>query len=298
MKEVKKIRGVIPATLTVWDSEGEIDREKTKRFLQYVIDGGVHAIFVAGSTGEASLMTMKQRREMIDIGVEAAKGKVPVIVGTGHNNTKLAVELTKYAEDAGADVAMAFLPHYPKPTQEGLYQHYKTIAEAVNIPVFVYSWPGQYGIDIEPEIVARLAKEGYIQGIKDSGELDHTAEIIQLTEGKISILTGMDSNILAALCLGGDGATVMTGDVIPAEVVKIYELFEAGKIEEAGKQQLRILGLFRLITFGGIDNLPVIREGAKMMGCDVGDSPLPAVKPAPDLMEKLREELRKLGKVE
>ena len=297
MKEVKIIRGILSPTITGWTSEGEIDKEKTKRHIQYVIDGGLHAILVAGSTGEASLMTMKQRKEIIDIGVEAAKGKIPLIVGTGHNSTKLAVELTKYAEAAGADVAMAFLPHYPKPTQEGLYNHYKALGEAVNIPVFVYSWPGQYGIEIEPETVARLAKDGYIQGIKDSTEsLDHTVEIIRLTEGKISIITGVDSNALAVFCYGGSGAMLMCADVIPAEAVKIYDLFKAGKIEEAAKQQLAILPLFHLIATFGMDNLPLLREGVKMMGCDTGDSPLPAIKLSPDLMEKLRKELAKFKK--
>lgn len=294
MKDIQKFRGILPPTLTGWTPEGEIDREKTKRHIQYVIDGGVHGMLVAGSTGEASLMTMPQRKEIIEVGVEAAGGKVPVIVGTGHNSTKLAVELTKYAEAAGADAAMASLPHYPKPAQEGLYFHYKALGEAVNIPVFVYSWPGQYGIDIEPETVARLAKEGYIHGIKDSTEsLDHTLEIIRLTKGEIIVLNGVDSNALATLCLGAQGAMMMCADIVPAETVKIYDLFKAGKIEEAAKQQLALLPLFHLIIAYGIDNLPVVREGVKMMGCDVGDSPPPTTKLSSDLREKLKEELAK-----
>ncbi|GAI48074.1 unnamed protein product, partial [marine sediment metagenome] len=128
---------------TIFNSEGEIDAEKTKNFIQHLIDEGVHGIFVAGSTGEYSLMGMEQRKEIIDIGVDAAKGQVPLFAGTGHNSTIIAVVLSKYAEDAGADGVIASLPHYPKPTQEGLYQHYRAIAEAVNIPVFVYNWPGQ-----------------------------------------------------------------------------------------------------------------------------------------------------------
>lgn len=294
MKDIQKFRGILPPTLTGWTPEGEIDREKTKRHIQYVIDGGVHGMLVAGSTGEASLMTMPQRKEIIEVGVEAAGGKVPVIVGTGHNSTKLAVELTKYAEAAGADAAMASLPHYPKPAQEGLYFHYKALGEAVNIPVFVYSWPGQYGIDIEPETVARLAEEGYIHGIKDSTEsLDHTLEIIRLTKGEIIVLNGVDSNALATLCLGAQGAMMMCADIVPAETVKIYDLFKAGRIDEAAKQQLALLPLFHLIIAYGIDNLPVVREGVKMMGCDVGDSPPPTTKLSSDLREKLKEELAK-----
>jgi len=296
-KELRGIRGIIPPTVTVWDSEGEIDREKTKKFLKYIISEGVHGIFVAGSTGEASLMTMEQRKEIIDIGVEAAGGKVPVFAGTGHNATRIAVELSKYAEGAGADAVIVHLPHYPRPTQEGLYQHYRTIAEAVNIPVFVYSWPGQYGHDIEPETVERLAKDGYIKGIKDSTEnIDHTAEIIRLTGERISVFEGFESKILPALCLGAAGSICTIGNLIPAEVVAIYDLFMKGNIEEARKKQLSIFGLINVLSSRHDSQL--LKDGIKMLGYDVGDALMPTDEVSPDIKEKLREELRKLGKLE
>ncbi|MCK4387239.1 MAG: dihydrodipicolinate synthase family protein, partial [Dehalococcoidia bacterium] len=226
----------------------------------------------------------------------AAKGKVPLFAGTGHNSTRIAVELSKYAEDAGADGVIASLPHYPKPTQEGLYQHYKAVAEAVNIPVFVYNWPGQYGLDIEPETVARLAEDGYIQGIKDSHiDIDHTAEIIRLTEGKITVWTGFETKVLPGLCLGADGSVCTIANIIPAEVVEIYSLFQEGKIKEAGKKQLSILGLFNVLSTRG--DMQLLKEGLKMLGFDVGDAMMPTSKVSPEIREKLREELRKLGKL-
>lgn len=295
--EVKKFPGIVPPVITVFNSEGEIDGEKTKRFIQHLIDEGVHGIFIAGSTGEYSLMSMNQRKEIIDIGVEATKGKVPLFAGTGHNSTRIAVELSKYAEDAGADGVIASLPHYPKPTQEGLYQHYKTIAEAVNIPVFVYNWPGQYGVEIEPETVAHLAQDGYIKGVKDSvQDIDHTAEIIRLTGGKITVWTGFETKILPGLCLGADGSICTIGNIIPAELVEIYNLFRAGKIEEAGKKQLSIFGLFNVLS--SRDDMQLLKEGLKMLGHDVGDALMPATQVPPDIKKKLREELRKLGKLE
>lgn len=128
------------------------------------------------------------KKQIVKIGVEAANGKIPVIVGVGDNNTRIAVELAKEAEKSGTDGVLAFLPHYPKPTQEGLYEHYKAIAKAISIPVGAYNWPAQYGINIEPETINRLAEEGYIQLLKDTViDLDHTAEIIRLTKGKITI---------------------------------------------------------------------------------------------------------------
>jgi len=296
MKEVKKFPGTIPPTVTVFDSDGEIDREKTKKFLRYIISEGVHGIFVAGSTGECSLMTLEQRREIIDIGVEAAEGKVPVFAGTGHNSTRITVELTKYAEDAGADVAVVSLPHYPRPLEEGLYQHYKAAAESVNIPIFVYSWRGQYGYSMEPETVARLAEDGYIVGIKDAHEdIDHTAEIIRLTKGKITVLEGYETKILPALCLGADGSMCTSGNLIPAEIVGIYSLFKNGKIEQAREKQLAILPLINLLSTR--HDYQLLKESIRLLGHDVGDALMPTSKVCPDIMEKIKAELRKLGKL-
>ena len=297
MAEVKKFPGIVPPVITVFDSEGDIDRERTKKFIQHLIDEGVHGIFAAGSTGEYSLMSMEQRKKIIDIGVEATKEKVPLFAGTGHNSTKIAIELTRYAEDAGADGVLVSLPHYPKPTQEGIYDHYKAVAEAVNIPVFIYNWPGQYGLDIEPQTVARLAEDGYIQGIKDSHtDIDHTGEIIRLTEGKITVWTGFESKILPALSLGADGSVCTIGNIIPEEVVEIYDLFQEGKIREAGKKQLSIFGLADVL-FQRHDMQP-LKESIKMLGYDVGDALMPTTEVSPEVKEKIREELRKLGKLE
>jgi len=296
MKEVKKFPGIIPPTVTVFDSNGEIDREKTKKFLRYIISEGVHGIFVAGSTGESSLMTLEQRREIIDIGVEAAEGKVPVFAVTGHNSTRITVELTKYAEDAGADVAVVALPHYPRPLEEGLYQHYKAAAESVNIPIFVYSWPGQYGYSMSPEMVAHLAEDGYIGGIKDTHEdIDHTAEIIRLTRGKITVLEGYESKILPALCLGADGSVCTIANLIPAEMVEIYSLFKSGKIEQAREKQLAILPLINLLATR--HDYQLLKESIRLLGHDAGDALMPTSKVSPDTLEKVKTELRKLGKL-
>ena len=296
MKRTAKFQGLVPAAITIFNSKGEIDRDKTKKFLQHLINEGVHGLFVAGSTGEYPLMTMEQRKEIIDIGVEAVEGKVPLFAGTGHNSTKIVVELSEYAQDAGADAVIASLPHYPKPTQEALYQHYKTVAEAVNIPVFIYSWPGQYGVDIDPETVGRLAEDGYIQGIKDSNSnLDHTAEIIQLTGEKITVFQGYETKIFSALCIGADGAICTSGNIIPKEEVEIYSLFREGKIEQARKKQLSLFGLFNVLYTR--DDTQLLKEGIKMLGFDVGNALMPTSELSPDIKERLREELRKLGKL-
>lgn len=296
MKEIRKFQGIIPPAITIFDKEGEIDREKTKKFIQHLISEGVHGIFIAGSTGEAPLMNLDQRKEIIDIGVEAAAGKVPLFAGTGHNSTRIAVELSKYAENAGADAVVVFLPHYPKPTQEGFYEHYKAIGEAVNIPVFVYNCWEQYGVEIAPETVARLAEEGYVQGIKDSTfDLDHISRVLRLTGGKITVFTGLETKVLPALALGADGSICTIGNLIPREMVEIYNLFRAGKIEEAGRKQLSIMGLFNILVSSV--EMQVVKDGLKILGHDVGDCLMPVDKIPADIKEKLKVELKKMGKL-
>ena len=293
MEITKKFEGIVPPAVTVFDSEGEIDKEKNERFLQHLIDEGVHGLFVSGSTGEASLMSLEQRKEIIDIGVAVAKGKVPLYAGTGHNSTRITIEVSKYAEKAGADVIIVHTPHYPKPIQESLYQHYKAVAEAVSIPVWAYTWPDQYGVDMEPKTVARLAKDGYIQGIKDSHlDIDHTAEIIRLTKGDLIVIGGEDTLIFPLLCLGGHGSISVLANIIPAEVVAIFDTFREGKSEEAREKQLSILTLAWTLS-----RRELLKEGIKMLGFDVGKALMPTSEVSPAEKEKIKQELRKLGKL-
>ena len=296
MREIKKFRGIISPVITVFNSQGEIDSDKTKKFINHLIEEGINGIFVAGSTGESSLMNMEQRKQIIDIGVDATKGKVPLFAGTGHNSTKITIELSQYAEKKGADVVIISLPHYPQPNQLGLYRHYKTVAENISIPVFIYNCPRQYVIDIEAETVASLAKEGYIQGIKDSHfNIDHTAEIVALTGGRITVWTGYEKKILPALSLGADGSVCTISNIIPKETVEIFNLFEEGKFKEAQQKQLSI---FELVNcFEGRHDMQPLKEGIKMLGCDVGDALMPTYEVSKDIKIKIKEALRKLGKL-
>lgn len=293
MEKTKKFEGIVPPTVTVFDSEGEIDKEKNERFLLHLIDEGVHGLFVSGSTGEASLMSPKQRKEIIDIGVAVAKGKVPLYAGTGHNSTRITIEVSKYAEKAGANAIIVHTPHYPKPIQESLYQHYKAVAEAVSIPVWAYTWPDQYGVDMEPKTVARLAEDGYIQGIKDSHlDIDHTAEIIRLTKGDFIVFGGEDTLIFPLLCLGGHGSISVLANIIPAEVAAIFDTFREGKSEEAREKQLSIFTLAWTLS-----RRELLKEGIKMLGFDVGKALMPTSEVSPAEKEKIKQELRKLGKL-
>jgi len=293
---MRKFAGIVPPVITVFDECGEIEADKTTAYIRSIMNTGIHGIFVGGSTGEAALMTIEQRKQVIDIGVEACGGRLPVFAGTGCNSTKLTIELSKYAKGAGADGIVVALPHYPRPTQEGIYRHYQAIAEAVDIPLFVYNYPEQYGLDIEPETVARLAEEGCIAGIKDTHvDLDHTAEIIRLTRGRITVWQGYDTKLLPALCLGADGAVCTIANVIPQEMVCIYDAYRQGNLEEAARIQLSVFGLVRALSYR--HDIQPLKEALKMLGYDVGDALRPATTVSAQEREMIRKALTDLGKL-
>lgn len=296
MNEMRKFAGIIPPVVTVFDAYGEIQEDKTAAYIKSLVSTGIHGIFVGGSTGEAPLMTTEQRKQVIDIGVEASDGRLPVLAGTGYNSTKMTIELSKYAQHAGADGVVVSVPHYPKPTQEGIYRHYQAIAESVDIPLFAYNYPEQYGLDIEPETVARLAEDGYILGIKDThADLDHTADIIRLTGNKITVWQGYDTKILPALCIGADGAVCTIGNVIPHEMVAIYSLHQQGKVQEAARIQLSIFGLIHVLSCR--HDMQPLKEALKMLGYDVGDALMPATRVSAGEKEIIRKALVELGKL-
>jgi len=292
---MSKFQGVIPPVVTAFDSNRKLDLERTKEFIRHLIGKGVSGIFIAGSTGEYTLLSIQERKELISAGVEAVDGKVPLLAGTGDNSTATAIELSQYAEKVGADAATVALPYYPKPTQEGLYEHYKRISENISIPLMVYCWPEQHaGVNIAPEIVARLAEQGAIAGIKDSSAgIDHITEIIRLAGDRISILIGWANKLLPALVLGADGTVCTIGNVIPEEVVAIYDHFQQGDIDKARAMQLKILPLIEAVSSdpGGT------KEALKLIGEPVGPSPLPILDVPDNVRASIKAELIRLGKL-
>ena len=292
---MSKFQGVIPPVVTAFDSNRKLDLKRTKEFIRHLIGKGVSGIFIAGSTGEYTLLSIQERKELISAGVEAVDGKVPLLAGTGDNSTATAIELSQYAEKAGADAATVALPFYPKPTQEGLYEHYKRISESISIPLMVYCWPEQHaGVNIAPKIVARLAEQGAIAGIKDSSAgIDHITEIIRLAGDQISILIGWANKLLSALVLGADGTVCTIGNVIPEEVVAIYDHFQRGDIDKARAIQLKILPLIEAVSSdpGGT------KEALKLIGESVGPSRLPILDVPDNVRASIKAELIRLGRL-
>ncbi len=291
-----KFEGIIPPVITVFDSEEKVDIDRTLEFIDHLIEKGVHGIFVAGSTGEYTLMDDEEKRELIQEAAKLTEGRVPLLAGTGANDTSTTIELSQFAQSAGADAVTVALPHYPKPSQEGLFEHYKKVSRSISVPLLVYNWPNQHaGLNIEPDIVRRLAEKDLIAGIKDSSDLTwdigHLAEIQRLVGDEISVLTGFANMLVPALSLGADGSVCTVGNIIPERVVEIYETYRGGNYEKARELQLEILPIIDVLSV----DPGAVKAALTILGHDVGTSPSPIIDPPEEAKNEIKKALQAVG---
>ncbi len=264
-----KPRGIIPAMVTPVTADGKINVEALRKLTNYLIQGGVHGLFPAGSQGEFYALTFEEKKRVIEVVVEEAKGRVPVYAGTGAVTTREAVALTKMAEEAGVSAVSILTPFFIRPNEEELFEHYLAISKATRLPVLLYNNPQRTGVNISAEFVARASKIENIVGIKDSsGDLTLTSEYIRRTGGKFSVLAGRDTLIYGTLCYGGKGAIAATANVAPRVVVEIYEAFQAGDWKRSLEAQFRLAPLRLAFDLGTFP--VVIKEALNLLGIDAG----------------------------
>lgn len=224
--------------------DGEINFEELKNLIEYHIAAGTHAIVLVGTTGESTTLTIDEQVRLIKKGVEYAAGRIPIIAGTGSNSTNEAITLTKLLGDSGVVGCLTVVPYYNKPTQEGMYQHFKTIAEASELPQILYNVPGRTGSDLKPETVARLAKIPNIVGIKEAtGDVSRVQQIKQLAGEDFIFLSGDDATGLESMRLGGQGVISVTNNLAAADMAKMCELALEGKFDEAEVINQRLMDL-------------------------------------------------------
>lgn len=229
-----EIRGSIVALVTPMHEDGAVDWERLKKLVDWHVEQGTHGIVAVGTTGESATLGFEEHDIVIREVVAAAKGRIPVIAGTGANSTAEAIRLTREAQAAGADACLSVTPYYNKPTQEGLYQHYKAIAEAVDIPQILYNVPGRTACDMLPETVARLAKIPNIIGIKEAkGEISRIEELIRLCGDDFLVFTGDDATAMDSILVGGCGNISVTANVAPATMAAACEAALAKDAERA-----------------------------------------------------------------
>lgn len=225
--------GVMVALVTPF-RKGKVDEKALRKLVRFQIENNIHGLVPAGTTGESATLSHPEHRLVSEIVIDEAKKRVPVIAGTGSNSTREAIELTVHAEKAGANACLLITPYYNRPTQEGLYQHFKAVAKKTSLPIIVYNVPSRTGVNMTPETVKRLCEIDNIIGLKDaSGNLTQTAEIFHLTKGRIKIYCGDDSLLLPMLSIGASGGICVVSNIAPRLSAELWNSFKAGNLEKA-----------------------------------------------------------------
>ncbi|CAN7425330.1 4-hydroxy-tetrahydrodipicolinate synthase [Rossellomorea sp. LjRoot5] len=267
---------VSTAMVTPFDRKGNIDFTKTTQLIHYLIENGSDSLVVAGTTGESPTLTKEEKIALFRHVVKVGNGRIPVIAGTGSNNTHASIELTKKAEEAGVDAIMLVAPYYNKPSQEGMYQHFKVIAESTSLPVMLYNIPGRSSVNVSPETIIRLSKIENIVAVKEaSGDLDSMTEIISHTTDDFMLYSGDDGLTLPVLSIGGAGIVSVASHVIGNEMQEMVSSFLGGNIIHAAQMHQKLLPIMKGL-FTSPNPTPV-KTALQMKGLDVGSVRLPLI---------------------
>jgi 4-hydroxy-tetrahydrodipicolinate synthase len=289
-------RGIIPAVITPLNAEGRFNEKVMRKLINYLIEGGVHGLFVVGTTGEFYGLSPEEKREIFQVTVDETRGRVPVYAGTNGITTRESVMLTQLAQKCKVDAVSVLTPMFVTPNQDQLIKHYQSVAASTSLPVILYSNPPKTGVNLAPATVAKLAEVSNIVSIKDSsGDLTLTAEYIRLTRGRddFSVLMGRDTLIYGALCYGAVGSIASCANVAPRLCVDIYEKFMAGDPAGALEAQFTLAPLRIAFTIGTFP--AVIKESLSLLGIEAGPCMPPAGPMSSDEREKLRLVLIEMG---
>ncbi|MFC1624576.1 4-hydroxy-tetrahydrodipicolinate synthase [Candidatus Omnitrophota bacterium] len=286
--------GAMVAIVTPFKN-GKVDEKKLRELVGFQIKNGTSAIVPCGTTGESATLSYEEHERVIEVAIEAANGKAPVIAGTGSNNTAEAIMLTKHAKASGADASLQVSPYYNKPTQEGLYQHFKKIAEEGALPLIIYNIASRTGINIEPETMARLSKVKGIVGVKEaSGNLDQMSKIRILCDDKFDLISGDDSLTLPILAIGGTGVISVVSNIVPGDVASMVSRFKSGDIDGARKMHCKLLPLVKAM-FIETNPIPVKTAMALMGMIDKAELRLPMCNMSEANLAKLKKALKEYG---
>ncbi|MCX7884773.1 MAG: 4-hydroxy-tetrahydrodipicolinate synthase [Caloramator sp.] len=281
------------AIITPFNENG-VDFKKLEELLEWQIKEKTDAIIICGTTGEASTMSEQERKETIKFTVDVVKGRIPVIAGTGSNNTKAAIEMSKWAESIGVDGLLVITPYYNKTTQRGCIEHFKTIASNVTKPIIIYNVPSRTGLNILPETLYELSKIDNIVAVKEaSSNIVQIAEIAQLCGDNLDIYSGNDDQILPILSLGAKGVISVVANILPRDTHDLCEKYFNGDIEGSRELQLKMLPLVKALF---IETNPIpVKAAMNLMGMNVGTLRLPLVEMSQKGLEVLKKEMIKYG---
>lgn len=284
-------KGSCVALVTPFTDDG-VDFKKLEELIEWQIEQGTDAILICGTTGEASTMPDPEHKAVIRFAVEKIKGRVHVMAGAGSNDTKHAIELSRFAQSAGADSILSVTPYYNKTTQEGLYQHFKAVAEAVSIPVVLYNVPSRTNLNINPETLKRLSEIENINGVKECN-LAQVAKTRMLCGDNLIIYSGEDGNVVPLMALGGYGVISVMANIIPADTHRMAAAFLEGDLETSRQIQIKTVNLVDAL-FCEVNPIPV-KAAMNLMGMNVGKCRMPLVDISPKGLETVRSALKEYG---
>lgn len=287
-----RMKGIIPAVVTPFKKDGSINKDMINELTDFYVEHQIDCLLVCGSTGEYTLMDKDERQQVIDLYLKAARGRIPIMAGTGYHSTKETIAMTKYAEAKGVDAALVITPHYLKPTEAALIEHYQKIAAATSLPIIIYNWPGGTGINVSMNLIKELAEIDNIVGIKNTAPQEDTNTFISLTQHKdFDVVTGWETLLLPTLACGGAGGIGVSFNVVPALSKAIYDSFVVEKdLAKAQKLHNQLVPLFNAI-FSEPSPGP-IKAALELIGFPVG---LPRA-PINDISLELKQYLKELLK--
>ena len=273
---------------------GRVDEDGVRRLVDFHLENGTHGIVACGTTGEAATLSHEEQDDVIDLIIERVDGRIPVIAGSGSNSTAEAIRRTKFAKRSGANGALVVVPYYNKPTQEGLYLHFKAVAEAVDIPLVLYNIASRTAVNIEPDTFGLLAQVPNIVAVKEaSGNLEQMSRILQTTQGRLTLLSGDDGLTLPILAIGGKGVISVVANLVPHEVCALIQAFEAGRHAQAVSLHERLLPLVKALF---IETNPVpVKTAMGLLGMIEPQVRLPLCEMAEANRERLIQALRTYG---
>jgi 4-hydroxy-tetrahydrodipicolinate synthase len=274
--------------------DGSVDWKSLEALVEFHIQNGTHALVPCGTTGESATLSHEEHDEVISAVIKAVNKRRPVIAGTGSNSTEEAVRLTRKAETSGADGALMISPYYNRPTQEGIYQHYKKVASKVGIPIIVYNIPGRTGSKIEPETLARLAEIGNIAGVKEAtGSVDQAIDVIRLCGDRLAVYSGEDSLTFSLMALGGKGVISTVANIVPKEMAQLAEACLNGEWEKGRDLQFKLIPLIHSVF---IETNPIpVKTALSLMGRCAAELRLPLTPMAEGNLKKMRTTLVEFG---
>ena len=274
--------------------DGKVDWQSLEALLDFHITNGTNGIVPCGTTGESATLTPQEHDEVIKAVVKGVNKRVPVIAGTGSNSTDEGVRLTRAAEKSGADGALMISPYYNRPTQEGIYQHYKKVADSVGIPVIVYNIPGRTGSKIEAETLARLSEIKNVAGVKEAtGSVDQAIDVIRLCGDRLAVYSGEDSLTFSLMALGGKGVISTVANIVPKEMSQLTEACLEGNWEKGRDLQLKLIPLIRAVF---LETNPIpIKTALALMGRCTSDLRLPLTPMSESALKKLKQAITDFG---